>query len=286
MEITYETDLFCLIGDPVEKSLSPVIHNYSFKKNNIDGVYLNFKIEKNCINDFINTVRVLNIKGFNVTIPHKTDILEYLDEIDEKAKKLGAVNTVKNENGKLIGYNTDGIGYLRMLEEERVNVKGSKILIVGAGGAARGIIFSLIEEKPEKILILNRTLSKAENIQNELKLLEEKTTKIEIDTLDNKDLDLNEYELIINCTAIGMYPHVDEVPIEIDRLSKEAVITDIIYKPLETKLLKEAKNRGNKVIGGIGMLINQGLLSEEIWTEKNIDSKEIVNYIKEKIVSN
>lgn len=284
MDITYKTNLYCLIGDPVEKSLSPVIHNYSFEKNDIDGVYLNFKIEKNCIRDFVDTVRTLNIKGFNVTIPHKVDIIKYLDKVDEKAKKLGAVNTVKNENGKLIGYNTDGLGYLKMLKEKNVTIDGSKILVIGAGGASRGIIFSLLEERPEKLLILNRTLSKAENIKNELNI-EKNITKIETDTLDNKNRDLREYDLVINCTAIGMYPNIEEVPIEIDRLSKKAVITDIIYKPLETKLLKEAKNRGNKVIGGIGMLINQGLLSEEIWTEKDIESTEIINYIKEKIVS-
>lgn len=283
MEMTYNTKLYCLIGNPVEKSLSPLIHNYSFKKNNIDGVYLTFKIEEDNIKNFIDTVRTLDIKGFNVTIPHKVKIMEYLDEIEENAKKLGAVNTVKNIDGKLIGYNTDGLGYIKMIKEKNVSIIDSNILILGAGGAARGIIFSLLKEKPKKILILNRTLSKAEDIKKEL---ENKNTKIEIDILDNEKLDLKEYSLVINCTAVGMEPKIEETPIEVERLSKEAVVTDIIYKPLETKLLKESKKQGNKVIGGIGMLINQGLLSEEIWTATNIDSEEIINYIKEKIVSN
>lgn len=283
MEMTYNTKLYCLIGNPVEKSLSPLIHNYSFKKNNIDGVYLTFKIEEDNIKNFIDTVRTLDIKGFNVTIPHKVKIMEYLDEIEENAKKLGAVNTVKNIDGKLIGYNTDGLGYIKMIKEKNVSIIDSNILILGAGGAARGIIFSLLKEKPKKILILNRTLSKAEDIKKEL---ENKNTKIEIDILDNEKLDLKEYSLVINCTAVGMEPKIEETPIEVERLSKEAVVTDIIYKPLETKLLKESKKQGNKVIGGIGMLINQGLLSEEIWTGTNIDSEEIINYIKEKIVSN
>ncbi|MDO5707744.1 MAG: shikimate dehydrogenase [Andreesenia angusta] len=273
--INYKTKLYGLIGDPVEKSLSPDIHNKCFNNNDINAVYLAFNIHKDELSSAIDGIRSLDIKGFNITIPHKVSIIDYLDELDEEAKILGAVNTVKNIDGRLIGYNTDGRGFIELLKEEDFNPKDKKIVVLGAGGASRAITMSLAKEGVSDIIILNRTEDKAIQLKEEI---ESNFKRVNIET---KDLDsFEDIDLIVNTTSVGMYPDTDKIPFDIDKLSDKTVVADIVYKPLKTKFLKKAEERGLKTIGGIGMLINQAILSEEIWLDKEIDKLGIEEDIK------
>lgn len=274
MKIDYATSLYGLIGDPVEKSLSPDIHNFSFSNNSINSVYLAFQVKSDELEKAIEGMKSIGVKGFNVTIPHKVDIIKYLDELDEEAEILGAVNTVKNENGKLKGYNTDGRGFIELLESNGVKVKGSNIAILGAGGASRGISMLLAKEEAAKINIVNRTEEKAVKLKDEI---QSHFGSVEITT--GLEPDYSEYDLLINTTSVGMYPNDDEVPFDIELLSEKAAVADIIYKPLRTKLLKEADSKGHKIIEGLGMLINQAILSEEIWLDRKLDKKSVIDEI-------
>lgn len=274
MKIDYSTSLYGLIGDPVEKSLSPDIHNLSFSNNEINSVYLAFQVKSEELQKAVEGMKSIGVKGFNVTIPHKVDIIKYLDELDEEAEMLGAVNTVKNENGVLKGYNTDGRGFIELLKSNGVEVEGSKIIILGAGGASRGISMLLAKEGAAKINIVNRTEDKAVRLKEEIS---GHFSSVDI-TTGLKD-DYTEYDLLINTTSVGMYPNDDEVPFDIELLSDSAAVADIIYKPLRTKLLKEADSKGHKIVEGLGMLINQAILSEEIWLDRELDKKSIIDEI-------
>lgn len=264
MKITCNTEIYCLIGHPISKSLSPIIHNTFYQANNINNVYLAFDVKSKDLETIVNSFKTLDIKGFNVTLPHKKAIIKYLDGISEQAKIIGAVNTVKNENGKLIGYNTDGIGFLKSLKLESIDIKNKNILILGAGGAANAISTSVSLSNAKKIFIANRTKIKAKMLS---KKIQRQTTEIIIGygDLELKDLSKKEIDMVINCTSVGMYPHIQEVPIKLDGFSKDLIVYDIIYKPKKTKLIKHAEDKGFCAIGGLSMLINQALYSQEIW---------------------
>lgn len=282
MQIDSSTKLYCLIGNPVSKSLSPEIHNYSFDKNEVNAKYLALNVLEEGLEEAVKGMRQLGIEGFNVTIPHKVEIIKYLDGVDEEAKMLGAVNTVKNENGKLIGYNTDAKGFINVLKDKNIEIKDKTVAVLGAGGAARAISIMLAKEEVKKIRVFNRTIEKAEVI---IKEIEGKFSKVlgSAEKLDVDDCDLKNIDILINCTSVGMHPKSDEMPIDPVRLSKKTVVCDIVYKPLETKLLKIAKDQGHMVIDGLNMLIYQAILSEEIWLDKSINKDIVIDYFKEKI---
>lgn len=282
MNIDYKTKLFCLIGHPISKTLSPNIHNTSFKYNGLNSIYLAFDVKDNNLENTIKSLKVLNVKGYNVTIPFKEEIIRYLDELSEEAKHMGAVNTVKFENGKLKGYNTDGRGFIETLKDNSVEIRNIKVLILGAGGAARGISFSLCNENVKEITIANRTVNKAEILSEEIKSKHDNIC-INYCTLNNINYNID-YDLVINCTSVGMFPNEDDSPIDPRLLSKKTVIYDIVYKPLITKFLSLAKENGNKIISGIDMLIYQALISEEIWFDKKIDKNTIKLDIKRGIL--
>ncbi len=275
MNINWNTQIYCLIGHPISKTLSPIIHNAFYKLINENNIYLAFDVKEKDLNTIIEAIKILKIKGFNVTIPHKTTIINYLDEISEEAKLIGAVNTVKNVDGKLVGYNTDGMGFIKSLELNNIDVKGKNILILGAGGAAKAIATSLALAEVNSIFISNRTLGKANKLSQKL---EHQFPKISIDYggLDLRKVDKKNIHIVVNCTSIGMYPNINELPIRLDGFSQNLIVYDIVYKPKKTKLLKLAENKGYKTIDGLNMLINQGLYSQQIWLEnKNYN---IYNY--------
>lgn len=282
MTIDSSTKLYCLIGHPVSKSLSPEIHNYSFEKNNINAKYLAMDVTKESLKNAVEGIRHFGIGGCNVTIPHKVDIIEHLDSLDEEAKLLGAVNTVKNENGKLIGYNTDGKGFTDVLKDKDIEVKNKSIAILGAGGASRAISIRLAKQEIKEIVIFNRTVEKAKVIIDEIK---EKFPKVEgiYKNLEIDDFDFKDIDILVNCTSIGMYPNSNETPLDPKVLSKDTIVCDIVYKPLETQLIKKAKQQGNTTVHGLNMLIYQGILSEEIWLDKPMDKDLVIEWFKEKI---
>jgi shikimate dehydrogenase len=255
--------LYALFGCPVHHSLSPLMHNDAFQRLNIAAHYHAFHVEPEHLKDAVAGVRALGIAGLNVTIPHKTAVMALLDDIDAEARRIGAVNTIVNENGRLIGYNTDGPGYVRALEEEtNVEIKDKRILLIGAGGAARGIYFSLIDRGAKQIDICNRTVSKAKQLIEE----GDAAASSAVYSLNEAEQRLGEYDIVINTTSVGMYPNTEEMPMSLANLKEGTIVSDIIYNPLETKWLKEARERNAIVQNGVGMFIYQGALAFEKWT--------------------
>jgi shikimate dehydrogenase len=268
--IDAKTKVIGLIGHPVEHSFSPIMHNAAFKDKGLNYVYVAFDVLPENLKYVIDGAKALGIVGFNVTIPHKIEIMKYLDEVDRDAQLIGAVNTIKIEDGRAIGYNTDGIGARIALEEEIGKVKDKNIVIYGAGGAARAVAFELA--KDNNLVIANRTVEKAEALAKEIaeKLNKKFGEEVKFAGLD---VNLEGVDIIINATPIGMHPNVDVEPIvKAENMSKDMVVMDLIYNPLETVLLKEAKKANAKAINGLGMLIYQGAVAFKIWTgvEPNI----------------
>jgi len=273
MYINWNTSLYCLIGNPVDKSLSPIIHNEIFKILEKNAVYLSFNIENNKLRDAIEGFKAINVKGFNVTVPFKKTIIQYLDGLSPEAKTLKAVNTVKNENGLLIGYNTDGEGFYKTLLDNGIEIKNKNILLLGAGGAAFAIGITLSTKEINGIFIANRTKEKAVFLENEIKKLNKNVITC-ADDLKLENVKKEDIDIIINATSIGMYPMEKMSPIELKGFKENTVVYDIVYKPKETKLIKEAKKMGLKTLSGLSMLFEQAILSQKIWL--NLDE----NFLK------
>ncbi|OOE13692.1 shikimate dehydrogenase [Fictibacillus arsenicus] len=265
-----------VIGDPIEHSLSPVMHNEAFKQAGIQGSYEKKKVTSGDLPSFLQYLKESDYAGCNVTIPHKVAIIPFLDEIDPEAEKIGAVNTVVNNNGKLIGYNTDGKGFLLGLKEKISKpLREMNILLIGAGGAARSIAYALLQENPEKLFIANRSAER-------LDLLVKDLNKICVEPLSLKkaESELSSFDVLINTTNAGMYPNIDTEPILLTQLKNDAVVCDIVYNPLKTKWLQTAENKGAIIDNGVSMLVMQGAMAFEKWTGTFPDTnkmKEAVN---------
>ena len=257
-----ETKLVCLIGKPAKHSLSPVMHNAGYKTANLNYVYLAFEPEN--LKKTVDGFKEIGVSGFNVTMPFKEDIIKHLDRIDSTAKRIGAVNTVVNENGMLKGYNTDGLGAVEALKKV-TQIKNKKILILGAGGAGKAITFYLKEEGAD-ITLSDRTDLKA------IKLA--KYAGVNSVPL-NQIKSLEEFDVLINASPCGMKPHINATPISPALLRRELVVFDIVYEPKETALLKEAKKRGCKTINGIEMLLEQGYIGFKLFTGKDAPKNEM-----------
>ena len=264
--------LFALIGDPIEQSLSPAMHNAAFRALGLNCAYVALRVPERFLTDAIGGIRALGIAGFNVTIPHKIDIVGLLDELDESASLVGAVNTVKNDRGKLIGFNTDGDGALRALEVKIGHIKGKEVVLLGAGGAARAIAFSLAKAGA-KLTIANRTVPKGRALAS---TIEEKLgMNVEVVSLARAELTgaLKNADVLINATSVGMYPKADQTLVSASMMHRGLIVNDIVYKPLRTRLLREARRARGRTIDGLGMLVHQGALSFEIWTGKRAPIK-------------
>jgi shikimate dehydrogenase len=266
------TKLIAIIGDPVERSLSPAMHNAAFEALDPNYAYMALRVPLGALDGAIATARMLKMAGMNVTHPHKIKILSLLDGLDESAELVGAVNTVKNNRGKLIGYNTDGAGAVRALESEAGELAGHRVLLLGAGGAARSIAFSLVKEGA-KLNIANRTTSRAKELAAAIK--RSLGTNVGIINLNRKELSetIKNTDIIINATTIGMHPNVNRTLLTADLMHKGLIVNDIVYEPLQTRLLTEAKKAGARTVAGLGMLIHQAALSFEIWTGRRAPIK-------------
>lgn len=262
---------FKLIGYPIKQSLSPWIHNRFLRKAKLEGTYDILEIESSeLLEKKMQDIKKAKINGFNVTVPYKQKIIPLIDEVDDHAKKIGAINTVLNRDGKWIGYNTDAIGYVRSLESKYPNVaedKSKKILILGAGGASRGIFCGLDMAGYQHIDIANRTTEKA----FEIAALKGEATNTKVMTLKEAEQQLNQYDVIIQTTSVGMTPNVDESIISLDNLNPNAIVSDIVYQPIKTNFLKQAERQGASIHFGHTMLLYQALYAFEIWTGKQID---------------
>ncbi len=265
--ISGKTQVCGVIGDPIEHTMSPVMHNAAFSELGLDYVYVAFRVKSDELAGAIEGMRALNIRGLNVTIPHKVNIIPLLDSLDPLAEKIGAVNTVASEDGALKGYNTDASGFLQALLDKGVTPEGKNVVILGAGGASRAISFILAEKKAN-LVILNRL--------EEMDWAEELASKIssvfgkEIKALELKDSNLrtalDKAELLINATSVGMSPNTDITPVPVSLLRSDLVIFDIVYNPISTKLATEASLAGCETVMGLDMLVWQGALAFEMWT--------------------
>jgi shikimate dehydrogenase len=252
--IDAKTELYGIIGNPVKHSLSPAIHNGAFGRMGLNGVYLAFEVTD--LRETLSGVRGLGIRGLSVTLPFKTEIIPFLDRVDGMAERIKAVNTIANEGGKLVGYNTDCPGAMGALEE-KVDLKGKRVILLGAGGAARAIGFGL-KERGCRIVILNRSSDRAEGLAKDLDCIHRPLSSI-----DGLDADV-----IINATSMGMSPREGEAPLLQKVLKEGMTVMDIVYRPVRTRLLREALERGCRTIDGLEMLARQGAAQFEIWTGK------------------
>ncbi|MCC9262327.1 MAG: shikimate dehydrogenase [Methanobrevibacter woesei] len=257
------TKVVGLIGEPVEHSFSPPMHNEAFKTLGLDYVYVPFNVSPDNLKSAIEGANSLNIQGLNVTIPHKINVIKYLKELDPIAELIGAVNTIDFKNLK--GYNTDGIGCIRAIEEV-TKIKDKNIVVAGAGGAARAIVFYLAKYGAEEVNILNRNLKKAENLASDL-LASNLISNVNSSDISEISKFISDADILIDTTPIGMHPNVSDEPIvKAADIHEELVVNDIVYNPNETVLLKEAIKANAKVVYGIKMLLYQGAESFKIWT--------------------
>ena len=278
MNISSKTKVYSVIGHPVSQSFSPKIHNYLFNKYGIDAVYVSYDVDPDHVGEAINGIRHLGIMGTNVTIPHKIEVMKYLDEIDEKAKLFGAVNTIKNVDGKLYGYNTDGTGLTKSLKDASgETMDGKKVLIIGAGGACRSIAIQLAIENAASIEIVNRSIEKAQSIVDTIN--EHFDTKAIATSKVITQKDIDDVDVLINTTPIGM--GTDESPIDTSLVPpKNMIIADAVYKPHETAFIKWGLKHDLKIAYGIQMLINQGVHSFSIWTGVTPTLEDTQNILK------
>lgn len=253
-------DTYALLGNPLGHSFSPLIHNFLFKKKNLDAKYILLETKKEDLKSRIDDLRNGIYKGFNVTIPYKVEVMQYLDEISAEAKEIGSVNTISFENGKAVGYNTDYYGFINELKYYNIDPKGKKSYVLGTGGASKAIYKALIDMKSNPILVSRH---KDENT-------------IDYEMLKDCDIDI-----VVNTTPVGMYPNIDASPLNFNVATKANVIVDIIFNPLKTKLMSYNKNSYN----GLLMLIFQAMKAEDIWLNKeyDIDNEEIINYVRGEI---
>lgn len=273
MQIDGKTKTVCLIGNPVEHSFSPYIHNYLFEKYNQNNKYVCFNVLNNNLEDAIRGVKALGILGCNITIPHKVNVIKYLDSIDHNAKLIGAVNTIKNENGRLIGYNTDGIGFVKSIIDKGYEIAGKRVIILGAGGACRSISIELASKGVKSIEIRNRSEKNAKDISD---IINSNFTTKSIYSINSICLkDLENIDIIINTTPIGMDKDFESCPINEDiKIESKLLVCDIVYNPNETKFIGWAKRNNLDVIYGIEMLINQATHGFYIWTGVEVDEDE------------
>ena len=266
--------IYGLIGNPVSHSISPIIHNTLFKEMNFNGIYVPFKVDN--IGDFIREFRGLDVKGYSVTIPHKESVVNHLDEIDPIAKKIGAVNTIVNTGGQLVGFNTDCEAAIKVLEGinqvsakslGETYLKGKKVTLVGAGGVARAIAFGL-KERQAQITIINRNYERAQSLARDIGCLVRKFDETQA----------LETDILINATPVGMFPKINETPIDKNKLKPNMIVFDTIYNPIETKLLHDAKTQGCKTINGLSMFVHQAAAQFKLWTGQ-MPSVEIIEKI-------
>ena len=284
-DINGKTSVFCVIGDPIEHTLSPPMHNRAIEAMGIDAVYVPFKVKPQFLEHAVKSMESLGIKGLNVTVPHKTEVMKFCDNLTDVAKAVGAVNTIINENGRLTGDNTDVYGFEMCLKSgSGIDTFPEKIGILGAGGAARGVVYACaMKEEVREISIINRTFSKAEKIAKELSPLTGKTLVPLPADEDNMRNVLPASGLVVNTTSIGMFPDINRSPVPEPGVFHEGqIVCDIIYNPLETKFLKDAGLHGARTVGGLAMLAYQGARSLSLWTGMEAPVEVMFETLKEK----
>ncbi|MEW6358289.1 MAG: shikimate dehydrogenase [Planctomycetota bacterium] len=272
-EINADTKLYGVIANPVAHSMSPAIHNAAFREKGINAVYLPLKVAD--VRRFVTEFRKLDMQGYSVTIPHKVDVIAVMDEVDQFVKDIGAMNTVVNRGGRLHGYNTDCLGALRAIESVMGGdepLRGRRVVMLGAGGTSRAIGYG-VKARGGKLIILNRTVAKAEKLAGE----------IGCDWGPMDRLPELTFDVLVNTTSVGMHPNVDETPAPADVLKKGMVVFDAVYNPMETRLLREAAERGCVTVSGVDMFVNQAASQFEMWTDTDAPVEVMRNVVIERL---
>lgn len=272
------TQLLGLLGHPIKHTYSPFIHNVAIELKKLNYIYLPFDVPVSNLKNALRGMVAFGIKGFNITIPHKENILQFLNDVSDEAAIIGAVNTIVNDHGKLSGYNTDVYGILETLNPYKESINGERVCVVGAGGAARAVIYTLIRYfKPRRVVLINRTEERAESLKNYFK------DKMKFDSFKTMELfppDMisvfKESKLIINATPIGMFPDSDDSITTLeDSFFKDQVVFDLVYNPPQTRLLQIASKKGAITVTGLKMLVYQAAKSFELWTGEQMPVDEI-----------
>jgi shikimate dehydrogenase len=259
------TKLCCLIGNPVEHSMSPAIHNSAFENKGLDYAYVAFKVEDAAA--AVTGIRGFGIRGASVTIPHKLAVMPHLDEIDEIAGHIGAVNTIINEGGRLVGYNTDGLGAYMAIVNSGFDPTGCRVAAIGSGGAARAVLFTLLTKgQPARLDLFGVVPEELKKLGKELAALG--IGKIHTASPADKEFEeaVKQTDLLINCSPIGMSPEIDNSPVSAHLLNDKMTVFDVVYNPLKTKLLQEAESAGARIISGVEMFVNQAVAQFEMFT--------------------
>lgn len=264
MKVLGSTRVLGVFGHPVSHSLSPIIHNAAIEALGIDYIYVPFHVLPEKLGEAVRGLRALEIAGVNVTIPHKESVIGFLDEVDEKARRMGSVNTVVNDNGRLRGFSTDGPGFLSSIQTEWGDVRDCRVLVLGAGGSAKAVAFALAEIGCD-IVIANRTYSRAVELAESLKAVSANVRAIPLEREAVAEA-ARSSDLLVNTTSVGMHPETDAIPIPPDLIHSGMLVYDLIYNPPRTNLIAEAEARGARALNGLKMLIHQGALSFEMWT--------------------
>ena len=265
---------FAVIGDPVAHSLSPNLHQEVYQQLGLDASFEKIHVKPENLHSFMSSNE---LNGFNVTIPHKQSVIPFLDELDEAAQTIGAVNCV--HNGK--GYNTDWIGFVKAMETNEIKLEGKNCTILGAGGAARAIAYAFIQSNVKSVSIVNRSQENADQLSHWI----QNNSDIPVNTQTPEHFNtLAREHLIINCTPVGMFPHINALPMTKDDLSKNQILIDTIYNPIETEWFKRGKKQGAKVVGGLDMFIAQGLASADIWFTNRISDKVNIEKIRQALI--
>jgi len=274
LPISGATEIYGLIGDPVEHSFSPTMMNAAFSSMNLDASYLAFQVKAEWVSEAIAGIRALNFAGVNVTIPYKSSVIPYLDEVTPIAKKIGAVNTIKNIKGHLTGTNTDFSGFIRSLKTLNFSPKNKTIAILGSGGSARALLAGLSEAGAYRVIVHNRTTERAKKLVREFSQFFPKTIleSASLQTILETPLDL-----LVNSTTVGMFS--SDIPVDLKKCRKISLLADIIYSPRQTSLLKQAEELGITAVNGIGMLLYQGCDAFTFWTGKQAPEEVMRNQL-------
>lgn len=281
MQVNAETILTGLFASPSKHSISPIMHNEAFNKLNLNYTYLAFEVDKNNLKEAVNSIKTLNMRGVNLSMPNKKEVIKYLDKISEAAELSQSVNTIVNDNGILIGYSTDGEGFIKSLEEENVFIKDKNITILGTGGASIAIISQAALYGVKEIYVFKKDT----NWNDQKKIIDNIASKtncnITLHSLEDKNILKSKIEnsyVLINATSVGMKEDVSLIE-DKSFFRNDLVVSDCIYHPAKTKLLKIAEEEGCKIINGMGMLLYQGALAFELWTNKKMPVEYIKNII-------
>ena len=281
MKIDGYTRLAAVVANPIKHSISPFIHNSAFQATETNGVYLAWEVKATDLSETVTNIRRYRMFGINLSMPYKEQVIPYLDQLSEEARLIGAVNTVVNQEGTLIGYNTDGKGFFKSLPS--FAIRGKKMTILGAGGAATAIIAQAALDQAEEIFVFTRQASYEKTVRKIAALSRQTKSRIQVLTLEDADSlqdTINQSDLLVNGTSLGMDGISMPLPEQIE-LPSQILVADVIYQPFETPFLKWARNQNVSAVNGLGMLLYQGAEAFELWTGKTMPSQEIWQCLEE-----